>query len=80
MSFILSIDQGTTGTTAALIDANDLSFIGKINKEFPQIFPKPSWVEHNLSDIWHTVECTITELLKSPAIIHFLSFVLNQVL
>jgi glycerol kinase len=64
MNYILSIDQGTTGTTACLIDASDFSMVGKINKEYPQIYPKPSWVEHNLNDIWSTVEHTITELLK----------------
>jgi glycerol kinase len=32
--------------------------------EYPQIYPKPSWVEHNLNDIWATVETTIKDLLK----------------
>ena len=65
MKFILAIDQGTTGTTACLIDAKTFSFVGKINKEYPQIFPKPSWVEHNLNDIWETVEFTVREVLKN---------------
>ena len=43
-NFILSIDQGTTGTTALLIDAETLEFTDKVNQEFPQIFPKPGWV------------------------------------
>ena len=64
MNYILSIDQGTTGTTACLIDAKTFSFIGKVNKEYPQHYPAPSWVEHNLNDIWSTVEQTTTELLK----------------
>jgi glycerol kinase len=65
MKYILSIDQGTTGTTACLIDAETFIFIGKVNKEYPQIYPKPSWVEHNLNDIWSTVEHTTRELLRS---------------
>lgn len=65
MKFILSIDQGTTGTTACLIDAETFTFVGKINKEYPQIYPKPSWVEHNLNDIWATVEFTVREVLKA---------------
>jgi glycerol kinase len=65
MKFILSIDQGTTGTTACLIDAETFLFIGKINKEYPQIYPKPSWVEHNLNDIWSSVEFTVREVLRS---------------
>ncbi|MEC7276801.1 MAG: glycerol kinase GlpK [Bdellovibrionota bacterium] len=63
MGLILSIDQGTTGTTAALIDSKSLKLLGKTNKEFPQIYPKPGWVEHNLDDIWATVASTITEVI-----------------
>jgi glycerol kinase len=64
MKYILSIDQGTTGTTACLVDIKNFSLIGKVNKEYPQIYPKPSWVEHNLNDIWSTVEYTVSEVLK----------------
>lgn len=64
MNYILSIDQGTTGTTACLISTSEFSFVGKVNKEYPQIYPQPSWVEHNLNDIWATVESTVSDLLK----------------
>lgn len=64
MTYILSIDQGTTGTRACLIDATTFSLLGQVSKEYQQIYPKPSWVEHNLNDIWSTVEFTIKELLK----------------
>jgi glycerol kinase len=65
MKYILALDQGTTGTTACLINAETFAFLGKINKEYPQIFPRPSWVEHNLNDIWATVEYTVHEVLKT---------------
>lgn len=64
MGAILSIDQGTTGTTAFIIDSGSLKVLGKVNKEFPQIFPKPGWVEHNLNDIWDTVSYTVTKVMK----------------
>ena len=51
MKYIISIDQGTTGTTSLLIDSESFEVIDKINKEFPQIFPSPGLVEHNLNDI-----------------------------
>ena len=38
MSYILSIDQGTTGTTIALIDTENYSVVDKVNNEFKQIF------------------------------------------
>ncbi len=59
MGYILSIDQGTTGTTAALIDDQKFELVAKFNQEFPQIFPRPGWVEHNLENIWESVKfCT----------------------
>ncbi len=68
MKFILSIDQGTTGTTAALINSSDLSFVAKVNREFPQIFPKPGHVEHDLNDIWTTVGATVTEVITKAGV------------
>lgn len=63
-SYFLALDQGTTGTTAVIVDAEDFSFVAKHNEEFPQIFPQPGWVEHNLSDIWTSVEKTTSEVIK----------------
>ncbi|WP_127715527.1 glycerol kinase GlpK [Halobacteriovorax sp. HLS] len=68
MSYILSIDQGTTGTTAVLINADSLEFIDKVNCEFTQHFPKPGWVEHDLNDIWNTIKRTITDVLTKNSI------------
>jgi len=64
MKYILSIDQGTTGTRSCLIELNSLNLVGQVSKEYPQIYPNPSWVEHNLNDIWSTVDFTIREVLK----------------
>jgi len=58
MKYILSIDQGTTGSTALLIDEN-LKIIAKKNVEYPQIFPKMGWVEHNPEDIWNSVKKSV---------------------
>ncbi len=68
MGYILSIDQGTTGSTAALIDDKNLTFIAKSNYEFAQIFPKPSWVEHNLNDIWNSIKKSIEDVLKKAQV------------
>ncbi len=64
MKYILSIDQGTTGTRSCLIELGSLDLIGQVSKEYPQVYPSPSWVEHNLNDIWSTVDFTILEVLK----------------
>ncbi|MGB9341086.1 MAG: glycerol kinase GlpK [Polyangiales bacterium] len=52
--FLLSIDQGTTGSTAMLLSP-DGEVLGRANHEFPQHFPRPGWVEHDLEEIWKSV-------------------------
>ena len=64
---VLAIDQGTTGTTALLLDAN-LNTLAKVNREFRQIFPRPGWVEHDAEDIWATVEATVAGVLAEADI------------
>ncbi len=64
MSFLLAIDQGTTGSTSLLIDAKNFQVIDKEKVDYPQIYPKPGWVEHNLEDIWNSVGSSIGVLLK----------------
>src|SRR4051794_3480839 len=63
MDFILAIDQGTTGTTAVLMD-DDLNRVSEANVDFEQHFPKPGWVEHDLEDIWSAVVQTVREVIK----------------
>jgi glycerol kinase len=48
---ILSIDQGTTGTTCLVLDERG-HVRGRAHSEFRQHFPKPGWVEHDASEIW----------------------------
>jgi glycerol kinase len=48
---ILAIDQGTTGTTCLVIDA-DGQIRGRGYREFTQHFPRPGWVEHDAEEIW----------------------------
>src|ERR671935_1829220 len=53
---ILAIDQGTTSTRAIVFDATGRP-VASAQKELPQIFPKPGWVEHDPEEIWSaTVE------------------------
>ena len=51
---ILAIDQGTTGTTVALMDASG-RLLNSVNHEFPQYYPQPGWVEHDPETIWTSV-------------------------
>ena len=64
---ILAIDQGTTGTTVLVLDER-LRVLAKVNKEFPQIYPRPGWVEHDPEDIWASTQSTIAGALNQAGI------------
>ncbi|MBS1811733.1 MAG: glycerol kinase GlpK [Acidobacteria bacterium] len=51
--YILALDQGTTSSRAILFDKAG-KIIGVAQQEFPQIFPKGGWVEHNPEAIWQS--------------------------
>lgn len=61
--YILSIDQGTTGTTVALVDSLG-ALRARVNHEFPQYYPRPGWVEHKPEEIWQSVLKGIQAILK----------------
>lgn len=65
--YVLAIDQGTTGTTVLVLDRR-LGVRARVNEEFPQHFPKPGWVEHDLEEIWASVLSTIRKALKAAEI------------
>ena len=62
MKYILALDQGTTSSRAIVFD-RDGSIVAVAQKEFPQIFPKPGWVEHDPRDIWSTQAGVAAEAL-----------------
>ena len=51
MQYIMSLDQGTTSSRCILFDHQG-NICCSVQKEFPQIFPKPGWVEHDAKEIW----------------------------
>ncbi len=62
---ILAIDQGTTSSRAIVFDSDGRP-VATAQKELPQIFPKPGWVEHDAEEIWSaTVEVCRGALAKA---------------
>jgi glycerol kinase len=59
---ILAIDQGTTGSTALLVDASR-TVRGRGYREFAQIYPRPGEVEHDPEAIWASVLGAMGEAL-----------------
>jgi glycerol kinase len=64
---ILAIDQGTTGSTALVMDTHGRT-LGRANREFAQHFPKPGWVEHEPDEIWESVVDSVCEAISSAAV------------
>ncbi len=62
MTHILALDQGTTSSRAIVFDHAG-SIVSVAQKEFPQIFPRPGWVEHDPGDIWSTQAGVAAEAL-----------------
>jgi glycerol kinase len=48
---ILAIDQGTTSSRAIVFDRKGRK-LGLAQKELPQSYPRPGWVEHSPERIW----------------------------
>jgi glycerol kinase len=67
MKYILSLDQGTTSSRAILFDHAG-SIVSVAQKEFPQIFPKPGWVEHDPRDIWSSQAGVAAEVLTKASV------------
>src|SRR5215831_19311075 len=64
---VLALDQGTTGSTALVIDRRG-RVRGRGYEELPQHFPKPGWVEHDPDDIYRiTLGATVRALAAARA-------------
>jgi glycerol kinase len=61
--YVVSIDQGTTGTTVLVFD-RDGSIRGRSYSEFTQHYPKPGWVEHDPEEIWAVSIRVVSEALE----------------
>ena len=64
---ILAIDQGTTGTTCLVFDAEG-GIAGRAYSEFEQHFPRPGWVEHDAAEIWEVTRRVAAEAIAAAGI------------
>jgi glycerol kinase len=65
--FVLALDQGTTGSTALVVDAEG-AVRGRGYAEVPQHYPRPGWVEHDPADLWTTIERAATQALAAAGL------------
>jgi glycerol kinase len=65
--WILSLDQGTTSSRAIVFDRSG-RIVGAAQEEFPQIYPRPGWVEHDPEAIWRSQIATAQQALERASI------------
>src|SRR3954466_12956513 len=63
---ILALDQGTTGSTALVLD-QDGRVLGRGYREFTQYFPQPGWVETAAEEIFRVSVEAMREALAGRA-------------
>jgi len=63
----LAIDQGTTGSTALLVDSA-VNVLGSTNVEFPNHYPQPGHVEHDVGEIWVSIREAVLGVLKKTGV------------
>lgn len=65
--YILAIDEGTTSARSILFDSKG-QIVSVAQKEFTQIYPQPSFVEHNPLEIYASQYATMTEVVLQSGI------------
>jgi glycerol kinase len=61
--YILALDQGTT-SSRSIVYGRSGEVIAVAQKEFPQIYPQPGWVEHDPYALWSSQNATAVEALS----------------
>ena len=61
--YLAALDQGTT-SSRAVIFTEDGQLVSSFNREFPQHYPKPGWVEHDPRDILDSQIVSLREAVR----------------
>ncbi len=67
MSLVLALDQGTTSSRALLFDVAG-GIVGMAQREYPQHYPEPGWVEQDPRDIWQSQLGVAREVMATNGI------------
>lgn len=66
-TYILALDQGTTSSRAILFNRAG-AIVHSAQREFPQYFPKPGWVEQQPNEIWGSILAVIASCLSESGV------------
>ncbi len=68
MTYLLALDQGTSSSRSIVFDASG-AIVAMAQRELPQIYPQPGWVEHDPLEIWRGQLATAQEALAKAGIV-----------
>ncbi len=64
MRYIIALDQGTT-SSRSLLFGQKFRTLAQYQREHPQHYPHPGWVEHDAGAIWSSQSGTLKELVQT---------------
>lgn len=67
MTYLLALDQGTSSSRSIVFDERG-TIVALAQRELPQIYPQPGWVEHDPMEIWRGQLATAQEALAKAGI------------
>jgi glycerol kinase len=67
MTYLLALDQGTSSSRSIVFDERG-HIVALAQRELPQIYPQPGWVEHDALEIWRTQLETAREALHKAGL------------
>jgi len=67
MTYLLALDQGTSSSRSIVFDEHG-RIVAQAQRELPQHYPQPGWVEHEPAQIWQTQLDTAREALQQARI------------
>src|SRR3954466_4612585 len=67
MTYVLALDQGTSSSRSIVFDAQG-RIVAVAQRELPQIYPQPGWVEHDPLEIWAGQLATAREVLAKAGL------------
>jgi glycerol kinase len=67
MTYLLALDQGTSSSRSIVFDRQG-RIVALAQRELPQIYPQPGWVEHDPMEIWRGQLATAQEALAKAGL------------
>jgi len=67
MTYLLALDQGTSSSRSILFDARG-QVVAMAQRELPQHYPRPGWVEHDPMRIWQDQLATARQVLHDAGL------------